>query len=86
MDRFEFGADKTTDRRPEDLLNEILTEISPFDREILTRFYLKGQTPAQIRSEMGVSIERLCTLKARVRNRFREMTSPVSPRQLKSDE
>jgi DNA-directed RNA polymerase specialized sigma24 family protein len=61
------------DCRPEDLISEILAATSDRDRELLTRFYLKKQSPVRICSEMGVSQEYLRSAKAKVKARLDEL-------------
>ncbi len=54
------------------LMREALRGISPRDREILTRFYLLEQPPAQICAEMGLSETQFRLLKSRAKARFGE--------------
>jgi len=54
------------------LMREALRGISSRDREILTRFYLLEQPPAQICAEMGLSETQFRLLKSRAKARFGE--------------
>lgn len=54
------------------LMRDALRGISPRDREILTRFYLQEQSPAQICAEMGLSETQFRLLKSRAKARFGE--------------
>jgi RNA polymerase sigma-70 factor (ECF subfamily) len=56
-----------------DLINRVLGELSPRDREILTRFYLLEQSQDQICSEMGLSETQFRLLKSRAKARFGEL-------------
>jgi RNA polymerase sigma-70 factor (ECF subfamily) len=55
------------------LIAAILEEISPRDREVLTRFYLYEQTQEQICAEMGLSETQFRLLKSRAKARFGEL-------------
>jgi RNA polymerase sigma factor (sigma-70 family) len=52
------------------LMVEFLREISARDREILTRFYLYGQSQEQICLEMGLTSTQFRLLKSRAKGRF----------------
>lgn len=55
------------------LVSEVLRNISPRDREILTRFYILEQSQEQICSEMGLSETQFRLLKSRAKARFGEL-------------
>jgi len=55
------------------IMKQVLREVSPRDREILTRFYLLGQTPAQICKEMNLTHTQFRLLKSRAKARFGEL-------------
>ncbi len=57
-------------RQKIEAMKAVLREMQARDREILSRFYLKEQTPEQICSEMKVSPAQLGLLKSRAVARF----------------
>lgn len=57
------------DERAE-LMSRFLDSISPRDREILTRFYLYGQSQSQICREMNLTETQFRLLKSRAKGRF----------------
>ena len=75
-------AVKDTARSPEDqaialervrIMKEVLLGISPRDREILTRFYLREETQEQICRDMGLNSTQFRLLKSRAKARFGEI-------------
>jgi RNA polymerase sigma-70 factor (ECF subfamily) len=56
-----------------EIMREILQSISPRDREILTRFYIREQTQEQICEEMSLSETQFRLLKSRAKARFGEL-------------
>jgi len=52
---------------------QVLQEISPRDREILTRFYLHGQEQDEICQEMNLTETQFRLLKSRAKARFGEL-------------
>jgi RNA polymerase sigma factor (sigma-70 family) len=60
------------DQRVE-IMRQLLRGISNRDREILTRFYLDGQSQEQICSEMGLTSTQFRLLKSRAKARFGEL-------------
>ncbi len=56
-----------------EIMKEVLDGISPRDREILTRFYLRGQSEEQICREMDLTHNQFRMLKYRAKMRFGEM-------------
>jgi RNA polymerase sigma-70 factor, ECF subfamily len=80
---FEVSAFITDDRQsPEQeaigrqktqLMVQVLEEISPRDREILTRFYLHGQNQNEICQEMQLTETQFRLLKSRAKARFGEL-------------
>jgi len=55
------------------IMGEILREISPRDREILTRFYIHEQPQEEICEAMGLSETQFRLLKSRAKARFGEI-------------
>jgi RNA polymerase sigma-70 factor (ECF subfamily) len=55
------------------LIHKVLGELTPRDREILTRFYLMEQGQDQICSEMALSETQFRLLKSRAKARFGEL-------------
>jgi len=60
-------------RQKAQLMVQVLREISPRDREILTRFYLRGENQDQICGAMGLTETQFRLLKSRAKARFGEM-------------
>jgi len=60
-------------RQQTDIMEKVLRSISKRDREILTRFYLWGQTQEQICAEMGLTETQFRLLKSRAKSRFGEL-------------
>lgn len=56
-----------------EIMKQVLREVSPRDREILTRFYLLGQSPQQICAEMNLTHTQFRLLKSRAKARFGEL-------------
>ncbi len=56
-----------------ELMKEVLEGVSARDREILTRFYLRGQSEEQICREMGLTHNQFRMLKYRAKMRFGEL-------------
>jgi RNA polymerase sigma-70 factor, ECF subfamily len=56
-----------------EIMVEILREISPRDREILTRFYIQEQPQEEICEAMGLSETQFRLLKSRAKARFGEI-------------
>ncbi len=56
-----------------DLIKRVLNELSKRDREILTRFYLREQSQAQICAEMSLTETQFRLLKSRAKARFGEL-------------
>jgi RNA polymerase sigma-70 factor, ECF subfamily len=57
-------------RESESLVNGTLSSLNPRDREILTRFYLDGETQEQICAAMGLTETQFRLLKSRAKSRF----------------
>ncbi|MBS1985078.1 MAG: sigma-70 family RNA polymerase sigma factor, partial [Bdellovibrionales bacterium] len=55
------------------IMRQVLQEVSPRDREILTRFYIREQPQEQICEEMGLSETQFRLLKSRAKARFGEL-------------
>lgn len=60
-------------RQRVDLIRRVLGELSPRDREILTRFYLREQGQEQICAEMALTETQFRLLKSRAKARFGEL-------------
>lgn len=56
-----------------ELIKRVLCELSKRDREILTRFYLREQSQAQICAEMSLTETQFRLLKSRAKARFGEL-------------
>lgn len=56
-----------------DIIRRVLEELSPRDREILTRFYLNEQSQERICAEMALTDTQFRLLKSRAKARFGEM-------------
>ena len=69
------------------IARQVLQGLSGRDREILTRFYLKEQSPARICREMGLNETQFRLLKCRAKDRFgllgkRSIDRPSKPRRV----
>lgn len=68
------------------LMTKVLRELSDRDFAVLSRFYLREQTPSQICEEMGLTQVQFQLLKSRAKARLTDLMrrklarSPVSPR------
>jgi RNA polymerase sigma-70 factor (ECF subfamily) len=60
-------------RQRAELIQRVLGELSPRDREILTRFYLREQGQEQICCEMALTETQFRLLKSRAKARFGEL-------------
>ena len=60
-------------RQRAELIRRVLGELSPRDREILTRFYIREQSQVQICSEMSLTETQFRLLKSRAKARFGEL-------------
>ncbi len=60
-------------RQQVDIMKHVLHGVSERDREILTRFYLQGQTQEQICREMDLTETQFRLLKSRAKARFGEL-------------
>jgi RNA polymerase sigma-70 factor (ECF subfamily) len=60
-------------RQRTDLIKQVLSELPPRDREILTRFYLREQDQDRICSEMALTETQFRLLKSRAKARFGEI-------------
>jgi hypothetical protein len=52
---------------------EVLARLDESEREALLRFYLRGQQPAQICQELGLTEQAFSALKSSVRAKYREL-------------
>jgi RNA polymerase sigma factor (sigma-70 family) len=73
MDVREDPEQEAIGRQKARLMVQILQEISPRDREILTRFYLHGQEQDEICQEMNLTETQFRLLKSRAKARFGEL-------------
>jgi RNA polymerase sigma-70 factor (ECF subfamily) len=65
-----------------ELIHQVLATLSPRDREIVTRFYLREQTQEEICQQMGLSETQFRLLKSRANARFLELGKKLlSPRE-----
>ncbi len=70
----EAAANSGTNNRSQiEIARSVLAQASQRDREVLHRFFVQGQAPARIMSEMGLTSEELTTIRARARARFAEL-------------
>jgi RNA polymerase sigma-70 factor (ECF subfamily) len=60
-------------RQRVEIMTRVLESISPRDREILTRFYLLGESQEKICTEMGLNDTQFRLLKSRAKARFGEL-------------
>jgi RNA polymerase sigma-70 factor, ECF subfamily len=65
--------EQAINRQRIELMKEVLNGVSPRDREILTRFYLREQTQEEICHEMDLSETQFRLLKSRAKARFGEI-------------
>ncbi len=65
--------DRAMARERVELMKQVLNGVSPRDREILTRFYLRGQSEEQICREMDLTHNQFRMLKYRAKARFGEL-------------
>jgi RNA polymerase sigma-70 factor, ECF subfamily len=56
-----------------EVAQEVLQSLAPRDREVLVRFYLQEQAPADICREMGLSATQFRVTKSRAKERFGEI-------------
>ena len=61
------------DQQSLDLARRVLTSLQPRDREVLTRFYLDGQSANEICREMDLSDTQFRLIKSRAKARFAEL-------------
>jgi len=60
-------------RQRQEIMTAVLRSLSRRDREILTRFYLRGESQEQICGEMGLTETQFRLLKSRAKARFGEL-------------
>ena len=73
MDDRQNPEQEAIGRQKAQLMLQVLQEITPRDREILTRFYLREQSQGQICSEMELTETQFRLLKSRAKARFGEL-------------
>jgi len=69
----ETPEEQAISRQQAEIMEEVLRSISSRDREILTRFYLLGQTQEHICAEMRLTETQFRLLKSRAKARFGEL-------------
>jgi RNA polymerase sigma factor (sigma-70 family) len=72
-DRTATPEQSAIDHEHQDVAMRILRSIPQRDREILVRFYLQEQTPAQICKDMELSETQFRLIKSRAKARFGEL-------------
>lgn len=72
-DRHKNPEEDAIARQRTEIMTQVLGSISRRDREILTRFYLLGESQEKICSEMGLSDTQFRLLKSRAKARFGEL-------------
>ena len=55
------------------IMKQVLRKMSARDREVLTRFYLREESPERIREEMGLTETQFNLLKSRAKARLTEL-------------
>jgi RNA polymerase sigma-70 factor (ECF subfamily) len=73
MDERQNPEQEAIGRQKTHLMVQVLQEISPRDREILTRFYLHGQNQDEICREMQLTETQFRLLKSRAKARFGDL-------------
>lgn len=73
MDDRQNPEQEAIGRQKTQLMVQVLEEISPRDREILTRFYLYGQSQDEICREMQLTETQFRLLKSRAKARFGDL-------------
>jgi RNA polymerase sigma-70 factor (ECF subfamily) len=73
MDARQNPEQEAIGRQKTQLMVQVLREISPRDREILTRFYLHGQEQEEICQEMNLTETQFRLLKSRAKARFGDL-------------
>lgn len=74
--RFEDRSDpeqKMMFQQRNEILGKVLAEMSPRDRDILTRFYIREQSAEQICKDLDMNISQFRLLKSRAKVRFGEL-------------
>ena len=72
-DNLESPEERVISQQQSEIMEEVLRGIYSRDREILTRFYLHGQTQEQICSEMDLTETQFRLLKSRAKARFGQL-------------
>lgn len=67
------------DERAVDILNQVMTELAPREREVLVRFYLLNQPEQQITRELNIAPAAILDLKCKARKRFHELSPAREP-------
>ena len=66
------GAESgTADETSDSLANSVLAERTPLEQEILRRYYVVGESPDKIRTDLAVSSRTIQQTIARTRSAFR---------------
>ena len=61
----------------EAIARRVLTALPPRQREVLTRFYLYGQTEEEIRTATGLSANQFRLIKSRAKQRYTDLVKEV---------
>ncbi|MGA2434815.1 MAG: sigma-70 family RNA polymerase sigma factor [Bryobacteraceae bacterium] len=72
-DRHNNPEEDAIARQRREIMTNVLRSVSRRDRDILTRFYLLGESQEQICAEMGLSETQFRLLKSRAKARFGEL-------------
>jgi len=64
---------KIIDKQSLELARRVLSSLHRRDREVLTRFYLAGQSASEICSEMDLSDTQFRLIKSRAKARFAQL-------------
>jgi DNA-directed RNA polymerase specialized sigma24 family protein len=69
----EEKVDYCSDPKGVALFSQVISEMNERDREIISLFYLRQESAAEICSKMHITEEQLAALKERTRARYREL-------------
>jgi RNA polymerase sigma-70 factor (ECF subfamily) len=60
-------------RQKIELMHQVLAELRPRDRDVISRFYVHGQGELEIRQDMNLTATQFRLLKSRAKSRFTEL-------------
>jgi DNA-directed RNA polymerase specialized sigma24 family protein len=69
------------ERQRRRLARNLLASLSDIDRQILVRFYYRGQTPADICRDLGLNETQFRLRKSRAKKRFEHLTRKLLRRE-----